>query len=51
MYEKVLYGWLTKLVGIEKMQCRIMLGKETVNLVFILTRLNEKFTSKNKKLF
>lgn len=51
VYEKVLYGRLTKLVGIDKMQYRIMLGKGTVDPVLILTRLTEKFKSENKKLF
>lgn len=35
VYEKVLYGRLTKLVGIDKMQYRIMLGKGTVDPVLI----------------
>lgn len=48
MYE-VLDGQLPKLVDIDKIQYRIMLGKETVD-VFILVTLTEKFKSENKKL-
>ena len=47
---KVLDGQLPKLVDIDKMQYRIMLEKGTVNDLFILMTLAEKFKSKNKKL-
>ena len=49
--EKVLDGWLCNLVGINKMQYRLMPGNGTVDTVFILRRLTEKFRSKNEKLF
>ena len=51
LYEKVLDGQLHQLVDIEKIKYRFMLGKDTVDSVFILRRHAEKFRSKNKKLF
>lgn len=50
-YEKILDGQLHQLVDIDKIKYRFMLGKDTVDSVFILGRHAEKFRSKNKKLF
>ena len=39
------------MVDIDKMQYGFMPGRGTVDAVFVLRRLNEKFRAKNKKLF
>ena len=39
------------MVDINKMQYGFMPGRGTVDAVFVLMRLTEKFTAKNKKLF
>ena len=52
LYEKVLDGCLHEVVDIDKMQCGfIMPGRGTVDAVFVLRRLSEKFRAKNKELF
>ena len=49
--EKVLDGRLREVVDIDKMQYGFMPGRGTVDAVFVLRRLSEKFRAKNKKLF
>ena len=49
LYMGVLYG--REVVDIDKMQYRFMPEKGTVDVVFVLRRLTEKFRAKNKKLF
>ena len=44
-------GCLGEMVDIDKMQYGFMLGRGTVDAVFVLRRLSEKFRAKNKKLF
>ena len=51
LYEKVLDGRLREVVDIDKMQHGFMPGRGTVDAVFVLRRLSEKFRAKNKKLF
>lgn len=51
LYGKVLEGWLWKLYDIDKMQYRFMPGKETVDAVITLGRIDEKVRLKGKKLF
>ena len=51
LYEKVLDGHLREVVDIDKMQYGFMPGRGTVDAVFVLRRLSEKFRAKNKKLF
>ena len=51
LYEKSLDGRLRELVDIDKMQYGFMPGRGTVDAVFVLRRLTEKFRAKNKKLF
>ena len=51
LYEKILDGRLREVVDIDKMQYGFMPGRGTVNAVFVLRRLTEKFRAKNKKLF
>ena len=51
LYEKILDGRLHKVVDIDKMQYGFMPGRGTVDSVFVLRRLTEKFRAKNKKLF
>ena len=51
LYEKILDGRLREVVDIDKMQYGFMLGRGTVDAVFVLRRLTEKFRAKNKKLF
>ena len=50
-YEKVLDGRLCKVADIDKMQYGFMPGRVTVDAVFVLRRLSEKFRAKNKKFF
>ena len=42
---------LCEVVDTHKMQYGFMSGRGTVNAVFVLRRLSEKFRAKNKKLF
>ena len=49
LYEKILDGHLREVIDIDKMQYGFMPG--TVDAVFVLRRLMEKFRAKNKKLF
>ena len=51
LYEKVLDGHLDELADIDKMQYGFMPGRKTVDAVFILRTLSEKFRAKYKKLF
>ena len=51
LYEKILDGRLREVVDIDKMQYGFMPGRGTVDTVFVLRRLTEKFRAKNKKLF
>ena len=51
LYGKVLDGHLREVVDIDKMQYGFMKGRGTVDAVFVLRRLSEKFKTKNKKLF
>ena len=51
LYEKILDGRLCEILDIDKMQCGFILGIETVDAVFVLRRLTEKFRAKIKKLF
>ena len=51
LYEKVLDGCLHEVVDIDKMQYGFMSGRGTVDAVFILSRLSEKFRATNKKFF
>ena len=50
LYEKILDGRLREVVDIDKMQHGFMPGRGTVDAVFVLRRLTEKFRAKNKKL-
>ena len=49
LYEKILDGRLRE-VDIDKMHHGFMPGRGTVDAVFVLRRLTEKFRAKNKKL-
>ena len=51
LYEKVLDGHVCGVVDIDKMQYGFMPGRGTVDAVFVVRRLSEKFRAKNKKLF
>ena len=51
VYEKILDGRFCEVVDIDKMQYGFMPGKGTVDAVFVLRRLSEKFRARNKKLF
>ena len=51
LYEKILDGRLCEVVNIDKMRYGFIPGRETVDAVFVLRRLTEKFRAKNKKLF
>ena len=44
-------GHLREVIDIDKMQYGFMPGRQTVDTVFILRRLTEKFKAKYKKLF
>ena len=48
LYEKVLDGRLCKLVEYDKIKYRFMPEKGSINAVFILRRLTEKFSSKKR---
>ena len=50
LYEKILDGRLREVVDIDKMQYGFMPRRGTVDAVFVLRRLTEKFRAKNKKL-
>ena len=47
----VLNGRLRELVDIDKMQYGFILGRGTVDAVFVLQRLSEKIGAKNKLFF
>lgn len=49
LYKKVLDGCMCKLVDIDKMQYGFTQGKGTVDPLFSLRRLVEKFRSKSKR--
>ena len=51
LYEKILDGRLREVVDIDKMQYGFMPERGTVDAVFVLRRLTEKFRAENKKLF
>ena len=51
MYEKVLDRRLREVIDIDKMQYGFMPRRGTVDAVFVLRRINEKFRAKDKKLF
>ena len=51
LYVKVLNGHLREVVDIDKMTHGFMPGKGTVDAVFVLRRLSQKFRAKNEKLF
>ena len=51
MYEKVLDRRLREVIDIDKMQYGFMPRRGTVDAVFVLRRINEKFRVKDKKLF
>ena len=51
LYEKILNGHLREVVDTDKMQRGFMPGRGTVDAVFVLRRLCEKFRAKNMKLF
>ena len=51
LYEKVFDGRLLEVVDIDKMQYGFMPGRGTVDAVFVLMRLSEKFRAKNKFIF
>ena len=50
LYKKVLDGRLIELVDIDKMQYGFMPRRGTVDAVFVLRRLSQKFRAKNNKL-
>ena len=49
LYEKILDGCLHEVVDIDKMHYGFMPGRGTVDAVFVLRRITEKFRAKNKK--
>ena len=51
LYEKVLHGRLREVVDIDEMQYGFTPGRGTVDAVFVLSRLSEKFRAKNKLFF
>ena len=51
LYEKVLDEHLHEVVDIEKMQYGFMPGRGTVDAVFVLRRLSEKFRARYKLFF
>ena len=51
LYEKVFNGRLLEVVDIDKMQYGFMPGRGSVDAVFVLMRLSEKFRAKNKFIF
>ena len=51
LYKKILDERLREMVDIDKMQYGTMPVRGTVDAVFVLRRLSEKFRAKNRKLF
>ena len=51
LYEKILDRHLREVVDIDKIQYGFVPGRRTVDAVFVLIELSEKFRAKNKKLF
>ena len=49
--EKVLDECLHEVIDFDKMQNELMPGRWTVDALFVLRTLSEKFRAKNKKLF
>ena len=50
LYGNILDGRLCKVVDINKMQYGFIPGRGTVDAVFVLKKLTEKFRTENKKL-
>ena len=51
LYEKILDGRLREVVDIDKMQYGFMPGRGTIDAVFVLRRLTDKFRANNKLFF
>ena len=51
LYKRVVDEHSHNVVDTDKMQCRFMPERETVDAVFLLRRLSEKFRAKNKLFF
>ena len=51
LYENILDLRLCEVVDIYRMQYGFMPGRESIDAVFVLTRLTEKFRAKNKLFF
>ena len=51
LYEKILDRRLREVVDIDKIQYGFVPGRRSVDAVFVLRELSEKFRAKNKKLF
>ena len=51
LYEKILEWCLCEVVDIDKIWYGFIPGRGTVDAVFVLRRLTEKFSAKNKNLF
>ena len=51
LYEKDLDGGLCEVVDIDKTQYELMPGRGSVDAVFVLRRLGEKFSAKTKLFF
>ena len=47
-WNKVLDGLLREVIDIDKIQYGVMPRRGTIDVVFVLRRLNEKFRAKNK---
>ena len=48
LYEQILDRHLHEVVDIDNMKYRLMQGRGTVGAVFVLRKLTEKFSAKNK---
>ena len=48
LWNKVLDGLLREVIDVDKMQYGVMPGRGTIDVMFVLRRLNEKFRAKNK---
>ena len=51
VYEKVLEGRLREILQIDSRQFGFMSGKSTIDAIFILRQLQEKYREKKKKLY
>ena len=49
--ERILDHRIRKMVKVDEMQCGFMPGKGTIDMMFIMRQMQEKYSGKGKKLY